>query len=516
MVKNFVLFLVLVVVYTRSTAQLHGWQLLDKTKDGYYGISLAPAMDFLLRTHKKPKTVIVAVIDSGIDTTHVDLKDMLWNNPKEIPGDGIDNDNDGYIDDVHGWNFLGGKDGRYVTTDSHEDARVYHQYKDRFAQATDTASFNETDKQLYADWKRARAEVEKAVLPSAKLSGLKNAYTAAVADDSILRKSIGKENYTGDELNSFNADGSVIAKAKAGFLGLLKANRMLSAHNQDFLEGFSKYLKAEERKIKEANELPLNYRTDIVKDNESDLKDYDYGNPDIMSGVPFHGTHVSGIIKGVAGTNVRIMALRAVPDGDEHDKDIALAIRYAVDHGASVINMSFGKGFSPHKDWVDAAVQYAAKKNVLLVHAAGNSNENNDSTYNFPNAVFVNKHRADNWIEVGASGDTMMGGIKAGFSNYGFARVDVFAPGVKIWSTIPGNNLYGEAQGTSMASPVVAGLASLIKAWFPKLKAKQIRQIIGESVVIPSGNELSGYCRTGGIVNALRAVQLAASWHNRQ
>ena len=511
MLKNSVLFLVLVLVYTCSTAQPHGWQLLDKTKDGYYGISLEQAMDFLHTKHQKPKQVIVAVIDSGIDTTHNDLKEILWTNPKEVPGDGIDNDNDGYIDDLHGWNFLGGKDGRYVTTDSHEEARVYHQNKDRFAALKDTMSLSEPDKQLFADWQRAKVLMEDNAVPPSKLNSLKNAYTEAVANDSIIKLSIGKQSYTGEELDSFNANGTAVARAKSAFLGLMKANRVLAVNNNDFLEGFNKFLKSEDRKIKEANNAPKAYRADIVKDNETDLNDLDYGNADVMSGVPFHGTHVSGIIKSVAGNNVRIMALRAVPDGDEHDKDIALAIRFAVDHGASVINMSFGKGFSPHKDWVDAAVQYAAGKNVLLVHAAGNSNENNDSAYNFPNSLYINNTRAPNWMEVGASGDTMMGGIKAGFSNYGIAMVDVFAPGVKIWSTIPNNNQYGEAQGTSMASPVVAGIAALLKEHFPKLTAVQIKRIIEQSVVVPANNELSKYSRTGGIVNAFSAVQVAAN-----
>jgi subtilisin family serine protease len=215
------------------------------------------------------------------------------------------------------------------------------------------------------------------------------------------------------------------------------------------------------------------------------------------------------------------MMIRAVPDGDEHDKDIALGIRYAVDNGAKVINMSFGKEFSPNKKWIDDAVKYAESKGVLLVHAAGNSAKNIDSTDNFPNALFAgDKGKATNWITVGASGDVNAGGITASFSNYGKGQVDVFAPGVKIYSTIPGGNTYGNAQGTSMASPVVAGTAALLMSYFPSLSAQEIKYCIeksaqapGTKVTIPGTDkevELSEISRTGGVINAYEAARIAA------
>ena len=237
-------------------------------------------------------------------------------------------------------------------------------------------------------------------------------------------------------------------------------------------------------------------RGEIVKDNENDINDRFYGNNDIMAGTPFHGTHVSGIIaalrnngKGIDGIadNVRIMMIRAVPDGDEHDKDIALAIRYAVDNGAKVINMSFGKGFSPQKSWVDDAVQYAESKGVLLVHAAGNEGADIDTAYNFPNPHFINDgKRATNWITVGASAASAdKGGLTAGFSNYGKNEVDVFAPGVNIYSSVPGGNTYANASGTSMASPVTAGVAALILEYYPTLTPQQVKDIIEKSAVAP-------------------------------
>ena len=215
------------------------------------------------------------------------------------------------------------------------------------------------------------------------------------------------------------------------------------------------------------------------------------------------------------------MTIRAVPDGDEHDKDIALAIRYAVDNGAQIINMSFGKSFSPEKKWVDEAVAYVASKDVLLVHAAGNDGRNLDTSYNYPTSKFLDDKRATNWITVGASGDPAAGGVTAGFSNYGKEEVDVFAPGVKIYSTVPGGNTYQFLQGTSMASPVVAGLAALLLEYFPTLSARQIKDVIErssvpftDSVRTPGTGKLTtlnNLSKTGGLVNAYEAVKLAAT-----
>ena len=281
-----------------------------------------------------------------------------------------------------------------------------------------------------------------------------------------------------------------------------------------------------------ADRAPQDYRGEIVKDNYSDFNDRFYGNNDVFvnNKGALHGTHVSGIIGAIRGNNlgmdgvadnVRIMTVRAVPDGDEHDKDIALAIRYAVDNGAQVINMSFGKSFSPEKKWVDDAVKYAEAKGVLLVHAAGNDAKNLDSSYNFPTPLALDGKRPNNWITIGASGDPKLGGLTASFSNYGKKEVDVFAPGVKIYSSLPGGNTYGNLQGTSMASPVVAGLAALIMEYFPTLTAAQVKQVIekssrnpGTKVKDPGTDEdtdLNTLSKTGGIINAFEAVKLAAT-----
>jgi len=511
-----------------------GWHMLDKASTGYYGISVDKAYDFVKSKKLKSKTVIVAVIDSGIDTTHEDLKKVLWRNPKEIPGNGIDDDKNGYVDDIHGWNFLGGKDDN-VEQDSYEAARVYHLYKSKFdGKNVNPSTLSKDEAFEYAMWKRSEKEIvgENNKESAMELLYMKKAYNNCLKSDSILRKALGKDKYTGKELGELKSDDTDVKKAKNNLYGLMSQNEALETTNQEFLEGFGDYVNAEIKKADAANTPPTAYRANVVKDNYEDFNDKFYGNNNVMvsNKSALHGTHVSGIIAasrkngvgmdGVAD-NVRIMSLRAVPDGDEHDKDIALAIRYAVDNGALVINMSFGKSFSPEKKWVDDAVKYAESKGVLLVHAAGNDAKNLDTTFNYPSPQLLDGTRPNNWITVGASGDPKGGGLTASFSNYGKKEVDVFAPGVKIYATVPGGNVYRDLQGTSMASPVVAGLAAFLLEYYPNLSARQVKMIIEKSAQKPSvdvknpGDDemvpLSELSRSGGIINAYEAIKLAST-----
>ena len=450
-----VIFATSVVAQTSKKEAPKGWHLMDKEKSGFYGVSIDKAYDFAKSKNLKSKTVIVAVIDSGIDTLHEDLKPILWVNKKEIPNNNIDDDKNGYTDDVHGWNFIGGKDGRNVKENSLEVNRVYHMYKSKYEGKTiNENELNAADLEEYTMWKKAE------------------------------KKTMGSQEGGADE----------------------------------------------ERKQEAKTKAPFDYRGDIVKDNPTDFNDKNYGNKDIMAATSSHGTHCSGIIgairgngKGVDGvaSDVRIMTIRAVPDGDEHDKDVALAIRYAVDNGAQIISMSFGKDFSPRKDWVDYAVKYAESKGVLLVHAAGNDAKDVDTEDNFPSALFKDGYRPNNYITVGASGDPTNGGLTANFSNYGKNEVDVFAPGVQIYSSVPGGNTYGNASGTSMACPLVAGISALTLQYYPNLSAKQLKYVIEKSAIQPDqkvmkpGSDekvnLSDLSKTGGIANACEALKLAST-----
>ncbi len=523
------------LVFSQGTSKKEdpkNWHQLDKAETGYYGISLDKAYDFV--KGKKSKTVVVAVIDSGIDTLHEDLKPILWTNPKEIPGNGIDDDHNGYVDDIHGWNFIGGKDGRNVKEDSYEGARVYHKLKAKYGDVVpDPSSVKPEDRAEVEMYRKAKEKVEgnPDATGGVDIVFLKRIATTLHKSDSILQGSMAVKSYTGKELDDYAATLPEVVKARSTLLGLMKANNSLDQTNKDFLDGLDQYVTGEERKEEAKTTAPKDYRGEIVKDDETNINDRYYGNNDIMAGTPFHGTHCSGIIaavrnngKGVDGIadNVRIMMIRAVPDGDEHDKDIANAIRYAVDNGAQIISMSFGKDFSPQKSWVDDAVKYADTKGVLLVHAAGNDNKNIDSVDNFPNPVYIKmKGRADNFITVGASGDSTNGGVTANFSNYGKNEVDVFAPGVKIYSSVPGGNTYGYASGTSMACPVVAGIAAFLLEYYPDLSAKQLKYVIEKSAVpvtdkvkLPGSEEkvnLSDISKSGGLVNAYQAAKLAAT-----
>ncbi|MBK9485767.1 MAG: S8 family serine peptidase [Chitinophagaceae bacterium] len=544
MIKFSKIFLALIISGISALAQTsvipNSWHMMDKEADGYSGVSANKAYEFLKSKNLKSKTVIVAVIDTGIDTLHEDLKSILWNNPKEIPANGKDDDGNGYIDDVHGWNFLGGKDGRNVKVDSDERGRVYYGLKDKWDnKEVDKSKLSKADLYEYEMFVKAKAEIKgtdskEDEFNDVDVPALKALHASLLVSDSILKKGMNRDTFTGNELDQYVTKSFAERRAKTEILTLMKNNNMMDQSDKEFIGGlleYIEYIEGEQRKAQAKVSAPKTYRKDIVGDDENNFNDNKYGNSDIMADFSMHGTHCAGIIgaarnngKGMDGIadNVRIMSLRVVPDGDEHDKDIALAIRYAVDNGAQIISMSFGKSYSPQKVWVDEAFAYAESKNVLLVHAAGNDNKDVDVADNFPNPNYVNGGRASNVITVGASAEPLSGKQVATFSNYGKKEVDVFSPGAKIYSTLPGGNNYGNLSGTSMACPLVAGIAALTLEYFPGLSAKQLKYVIEKSAIQPKGKvnkpgtedekvAMSELSRTGGIVNAYEAVKLAAT-----
>lgn len=355
--------------------------------------------------------------------------------------------------------------------------------------------------------------------------------------EQVIRQELNKDVFTSGEVESFQPATTKGKQAKLGYITCLKMFGVDQSDetNTNIITELNEYIEGKKQSLEEKKSQPEDYRKKIINDNYLDFADRYYGNNDVMGPSPMHGTHVSGIIaaqrdndKGVQGVanNVQLMMIRAIPDGDEYDKDIALAIRYAVDNGAKVINMSFGKSFSPEKSWVDEAVEYAASKDVLLIHAAGNESHDIDTVDNYPNSQLKEyESKAPNFITVGASGDPHVGDgrIVADFSNYGSQSVDIMAPGVKIYSTLPGGNKYGFEQGTSMSAPVVTGVAALIRAYFPQLTARQVKFAIERSaqhladttllIKLPGGDQLvrlGDLCSTAGFVNAYNALTLAA------
>ncbi|KAA1247364.1 S8 family serine peptidase [Aquimarina sp. RZ0] len=510
-----------------TETQLKNWNSSDLTIDTIPGMSVDRAYKELIK-NKKGQTVIVGVIDSGVDIEHEDLDGVIWTNTKEIKGNGKDDDNNGYIDDIYGWNFLGDAEHENL-----EYTRIIRKLKPKYSGKT-IGSIPESDRDEYQIYIQAKAEYEEEYQ---KAIGNKSQYEqiqqqAKISHDKIV-KALGKEDYTKKELLTVKADTPEMQQHIAflsqmfGFLENDEKIPDLLSNLEEGIEHFTDQLN-----------YNLNLEFDgraVVGDNIDDITDKNYGNNNVMGPDPKkkgikHGTHVSGIIaaernngKGVNGIakNVQIMAIRAVPNGDEYDKDIALAIRYAVDNGAKIINTSFGKYYATHPEWVREAIKYAGEKDVLIVNAAGNEGIDIDQKAVFPNDQDYNgtNEVSNNFITIGALNYEYGSNLVADFSNYGKNNVDAFAPGVKIWATTPSNS-YEYLGGTSMAAPAASGVAALIRSYYPKLKASQVKQLLMDSGVSTSTSVIIGgtptdtntfteLSKSGKMINLYNALILA-------
>ncbi len=528
--------LIFTMILATAFAQApENWFNKDFSNDGVRGVSTEKTYQELAKG-KSTTTVVVAVIDSGVDVEHEDLQGRIWVNAGETPGNGIDDDKNGYVDDIHGWNFLGGKDGRNVNAETLEVTRLYAHYSKIFKDV-DASTLSKKEKKKYKIYKECKEVVEKELNGSkaqlAQFEMTEMLYKGALEE---ARNIAGDEKITKELIEGIDPVGdqnkAIAVRLLSGALEEGLTLDEIEVQLEEQLKGAKSYYEGQASHMYNPEWNP---RADIVKDDYSNSYEIGYGNSDVEGPDAGHGTHVAGIIAatrdndlgmmGVAN-DVKIMSLRAVPDGDEHDKDIANAIRYAVDNGASVINMSFGKGYSWDKAAVDAAVKYAQKNDVLMIHAAGNSSQDNEVSSNFPNDKFVKKkirkkkNTAQNWITVGALSWKKGEDMTARFSNYGKTKVDLFAPGVDIYSTVPQETEYASYSGTSMASPVCAGVATMLRSYFPSLTAVQVKKILMSSVVpitekvkIPGSDEKVDFkdlCVTGGVVNAYNAFKLAS------
>ena len=508
------------LLLTAQSETPKNWWNLDRTEDSFPGVSAAKAHNYL--QGKKAKKVVVAVIDSGVDVEHEDLKDIIWTNEDEIPGNGIDDDRNGYVDDVHGWNFIGGADGRNVNYENLEVVRLYNRYKPIY-ENRNRDGLSKKERMEYDAYQEYKEAVEG---KQTELGPTYEQYTTIMEGMDKVIVATGKkvEDVTAQDVAAVSLKDMMTTQIK-GIVANATAEGATVAEVYEQLSGAIDYFKSQV----EYNYNPEFDARDIVGDNPGNLDDRNYGNADVTGPDAGHGTHVAGIIAavrdnnigvdGVGGAHVEIMSIRTVPNGDERDKDVANAIRYAVDNGAQVINMSFGKGYSPYKKAVDAAMKYAEKNDVLLVHAAGNDGKMLTLSNNFPNDTYMGKKKAGKtWIEVGAASAFYDENLPASFSNYNKDFVDVFAPGRDIYSTIPGSE-YASFNGTSMAAPMVAGIAALIRSYFPDLKAKQVKEIIEKSalpvnlqVKKPGSDDMVSFAelsKTGGLANAYTAVKMA-------
>ncbi len=483
---------------------LQRWSHLDLVKDSIPGMSVDRAYEELIKG-VKGKTVIVGIIDSGIDIEHPDLASVIWTNPKEVKGNGKDDDKNGYIDDIYGWNFLGD-----AIHENYEFIRLLKKSND----GSD-------------DYNRAEKEYEDKIVEAKSFKQRVDFFQEMLT---VVQTELNKEDFTLEEVKAINSEDENVMAAKERMERVLTSETLDEFKNR--MESWTNYSNAQ---------LKYHFNKDfdgrkVVGDNPDDINDTKYGNNNVIGldkDEAKHGTHVAGIVAQVrhnslggdgVANNVQIMALRAVPDGDEYDKDIALAIRYAVDNGAKVINGSFGKYYSPHRQWVIDAMKYAADKDVLIVIAAGNDAYDLDAVDKFPNDSYgEDAEYSNNVVIVGALNHSYDNRLLANFTNYGKNNVDVFAPGVKIYATTP-NNSYEYLQGTSMASPNVAGVAALIRSYYPNLTASQVKQILMDSSVKPThdvvitdgqtgklvSKSFAEFSKSGGIVNAYNALIMAS------
>lgn len=512
--KKIVLAIIFAVATSISYSQKAplNWYNKSPKGDKTYGTGAEKA--YKLLEGKVPQEVIVAVIDSGVEVDHEDLKNVLWVNKGEIPGNGIDDDGNGYIDDVHGWSFLGGAT-EDINHEAMEIARMYRNEK-KYFEGKDVKQLSAADAERYKKFEQLKEdfnEEQDALMQQYQGINMLSEYIGRVkaASNGVFSKKTNKAFKPTDPMDIR------IQKRMKMILVVVGAEELDSQITQgaDQIGGLIKY------NLMDADSL----RRAVVGDDPNDLTNKFYGcnryeGPDAM-----HGTHVSGIIAAERGngigidgvaSNAKIMVLRAVPNGDERDKDVANAIIYAADNGAKVINMSFGKYYTPNKEAVDAAILYAKSKDVLLVHAAGNDAKNKDKEDSYPTRLLSDGTTATNWIEVGASSSFRKGKkILADFSNYGATTVDLFAPGVDIYSTVP-DQKYEDASGTSMACPATAGVCAMIRGYFPELTAEEVRDVLMKTVVpykkkirIPgtkSKGTMSNVSISAGFVNAEKAV----------
>ncbi|MEN8118839.1 MAG: S8 family serine peptidase [Bacteroidota bacterium] len=505
----------------------------------YIGASIEKAYEYIQEQGiEKKKEIVVAVIEGGVDLQHEDIKNVLWVNEDEIPGNGIDDDKNGYIDDVNGWNFLGNVNGKNLVKSSLEADREFFRLINEFEQYgidSTQVPIKQMDEYLYFRYKVIKnSKIGKAYESNEAMKSIV-AYADTFTIAMQLKYNTAKTNFSFDQFNSISpAETESINKLRAfiyyamGF-GFKKRTHGADANWNHMLESRQRLTEKTQTSYDKLLAEGL-YNRDIIGDDINNIKDKYYGNNNIDATHTDHGTHVAGIIgadrnnklgmKGVA--DVKLMNIRAIPEGDEYDKDVALAILYAVDNGANIINLSFGKPISTNKKWVDKALKKAEKKGVLIVHAAGNSYQNIDEDYIYPVKYITTKKVLTNFITIGSVNAY---GNPAITSNYGATAVDVFAPGVDIYSTIVGDN-YKKMNGTSMAAPVVTGIAALVWSYFPDLSVQELIEVLRKGVTNMTGKEVEKpkdpkmmiprkkiafeeICSWNGIINAYNAIKLA-------
>ncbi len=497
------------------------WYHKDFATTKVYGVNTENAYKFLESKGLKPKTVIVGVLDSGVQVDHPGLVKNIWTNPNEVPNNGKDDDGNGYIDDVHGWNFIGGKNGD-IDVDNMEVTRVVAKYKPIFEGDDSTKNKANQAKmpEEFAMYMKA-----KELFAKKSVEARQGAQTYAMINNLIpdMVRLLNGKNVTPENVAAIKPSEQKDAIAVQILMQVAQSPDFRGKSPAEFEKTMKEQMKEALDEVgPQAKQYDLSYdpRKEIVGDNYDDYSEKNYGNNHYEGPDAMHGTHVAGIIAGlpngkevqygVASKVAKIMSVRTVPNGDERDKDVANAIRYAVDNGAKVLNMSFGKPVSPGKNVVWDAFKYAQDKGVLLVKAAGNENEDVAEHLAYPTNfknVTDEKPFVDNVLVVGAS-TNKNDALRASFSNFNKKMVNVFAPGEEIYSTVP-HNEYKYLQGTSMASPVVAGAAAVLLAYMPNLTPAQIIESLVKSSNPSTANQFADFSQAGGVIDLKKAAEYA-------
>ena len=509
-----------------SENELKNWHHRDIEDDTIPGVSLEKAYDLLLKD-KQGNGVVVAVIDMEVDIDHEDLKDRVWTNEKEVPGNGKDDDDNGYIDDIRGWNFLGNSKGENVRFMQYEYTRIICKYDSVFKDA-DSTDISPDQKKEYAEYVRARKVYDERM--EYAIEAKKNS-DLLFEEYYLAQKELAPYFPSGYSLGKLDSLKNIITDSVIKERITLMEDCIKYNITEEYVKDYK--LKSDERIDKLLN---TGYdERKIIGDDPTDISDTRYGNNRVNGNASFlnHGTLISGIIAANRANNIgikgfsdhlKILPLSISAYGDEHDKDIALAIRYAVDNGAKIINMSFGKEFSLYKRWVDDAIAYAEQRDVLIITSASNDGVDLDTGEysNYPDDVDDNGNESvKNFIKVGSSGHVLGESLVSSGSNYGKKSVDVFAPGIDIYTTSTKQGKYEFFNGTSPATAIVSGIAGLLFSYYPKLTAVQVKEIILQSGVsfdidclVPGDKNqkrlpFGEFSRSGKIVNAYNALLMA-------
>ncbi|MDG1810917.1 MAG: S8 family serine peptidase, partial [Polaribacter sp.] len=462
-----------------SDEDKENWHFKDIIIDTIPGVSLKRMSDSILNNkNNEGNEIIVAILDSEIDINHKELKNSIWINKNEIPNNGIDDEGNGFIDDINGWNFLGNKKGENNNFTSYEYTRFLKKYNSIFKNKNRIYNSNK-ESLLFKHYKRAKnTHTAKLEYANEDIEYANMLLNSMLRVKNELKKYFFKKEYNLKDLDSLKK--KFLNNKKLQEVILIRSNFIKYGFTQSYIDNYK--LNAEERISKLLN---LNHNDrELTGDNSDIIEDINYGNNLVNKNISLfeHGTKVAGSILSVRNKNIRIMPVCISPFGDEHDKDIALAIRYAVDNGAKVINMSFGKEFSLYPEWVFNAIKYAEKNNVLIVSSSGNSKFNlNIINDYFPNDNLENgKEVSDNFLLVGATSRELNENLIYEYSNYGNIDVDLFAPGENIYTTLP-HNKYTFDSGTSLASAITSGVAALLFSYYPNLTSSEVKHILMDS-----------------------------------